>query len=120
MSKRGRVEALRNVGKLINLVYFQTFIKRNGITGVVRYVGRDEEAEKKCRNYKTKPGRIPIFLGDGATMKRMLDIAVKAAENNDDEELCRSCFKVTNVMVPARYNVSRIAEYIKKWDEQNL
>ena len=51
-------------------------------------------------------------------MKRMLDIAM-AAESKADEELRRSCFKVTNVLVPARYNVRRIKEYIHKWDAMN-
>ena len=62
------------------------------------------QAEKKCRNHATKPSRIPIFLGDGAVMKTMLDIAIKAEEKTEDEELRRSCYKVTNVMVPARFN----------------
>ena len=49
-------------------------------------------------------------------MKRMLDIAMAAEAKAADEELRRSCFKVTNVLIPARYNVRRIKEYIQKWD----
>ena len=64
-----------------------TFIKRNKITGVVKFVGLDHRAAEKCKNFKTKPSRIPILLGDGETIKRMLDVAMEAKVRYDDVEV---------------------------------
>ena len=95
---------------------FQTFVKRNAIPGVVKFVGLDHEAAAKCKNYAKKPSRIPILLGDGDTIKRMLDVAIEAKMKYDNvEEYTRCCYRITAAKVPARYNLKRVREYVRQW-----
>ena len=49
-----------------------SFKGRNKLKGALRFIGRDEEAEKKCRGYKYKPTRIFIYHADGEIMTRLL------------------------------------------------
>ena len=96
-----------------------TFKVRNKIKGEVFCQGRDHEAEAKTKHAKTKPSRILILMGDGACMERMVEIAMVAKEKFPGENpMARSCFKVTNAFVSARYNLRRIGQYIKAWKEE--
>jgi hypothetical protein len=59
------------------------------------------------------------MMGDGKTMRQMLHIAIKAKERfPDSPSLSRACYKITNACISARYNLSRISQYIQAWDTQ--
>ena len=102
-------------------VVLDTFRTRNKFSDacVIRFVDRDAEAEKNTKKNSSKPSRILIMLGNGPTMRRMLDVAIKAQETYpDSESMARACYKVTNAFISARYNLKRVAQYVAAWEKE--